>query len=29
LNILTNYLNKTAQTEIDFPEVNTFEKVEA
>jgi AhpD family alkylhydroperoxidase len=29
LNILTNYLNKTAQTEIDFPEVNAFEKVEA
>lgn len=29
LNILTNYLNKTAQTEIDFPEVNAFEKAEA
>ncbi len=27
LNILTNYLNKTAQTEIDFPEVTAFEKV--
>ena len=29
LNILTNYLNKTAQTEIDFPEVNAFENMEA
>jgi len=28
LNILTNYLNKTAQTEIDFPVVNAFEKAE-
>jgi uncharacterized peroxidase-related enzyme len=27
LNILTNYLNKTANTEIDFPVVNAFEKV--
>jgi uncharacterized peroxidase-related enzyme len=26
LNIFTNYLNITAQTEIDFPEVNAFEK---
>lgn len=26
LNIFTNYLNKTAQTQIDFPEVNAFEK---
>jgi alkylhydroperoxidase family enzyme len=29
LNILTNYLNKTAQTEIDFPEVNAFKEVAA
>jgi uncharacterized peroxidase-related enzyme len=29
LNILTNYLNITAQTEIDFPEVHAFEKLEA
>jgi uncharacterized peroxidase-related enzyme len=29
LNILTNYLNKTAQTDIDFPEVNAFKKVAA
>ena len=29
LNMLTNYLNKTAQTEIDFPVVTAFEKVEA
>ncbi len=29
LNILTNYLNKTANTEIDFPVVTAFEKVEA
>lgn len=27
LNIFTNYLNKTAQTHIDFPVVNAFEKV--
>lgn len=27
LNILTNYLNKTANTEIDFPVVNAFEVV--
>jgi uncharacterized peroxidase-related enzyme len=29
LNILTNYLNKTAQTDIDFPVVTAFEKAEA
>jgi uncharacterized peroxidase-related enzyme len=29
LNIFTNYLNITAQTVIDFPEVNAFEKVSA
>ncbi len=29
LNILTNYLNKTAATEIDFPVVKAFEKVAA
>ena len=27
LNILTNYLNKTANTEIDFPVVNAFDEV--
>ena len=27
LNILTNYLNKTAKTEIDFPVVNAFDEV--
>lgn len=29
LNILTNYLNKTANTEIDFPVVNAYTTVEA
>lgn len=29
LNILTNYLNKTANTEIDFPVINSFEKASA
>lgn len=27
LNILTNYINKTANTEIDFPVIHSFEKV--